>query len=60
MDNPISCSCGPRCLSLADKEAIAVGYGLRFPDDIENIERQFEVYDAFYAWCRLDVARDES
>ncbi len=24
-------------------EAIAVGYGLRFPDDLENIERQFEV-----------------
>jgi hypothetical protein len=40
-------------------EAIAVGYGLRFPDDLENIERQFEVYDALYAWCRLDVARSE-
>jgi hypothetical protein len=38
-------------------EAIAVGYGLRFPDDLENIERQFEVYDALYAWCRLDVTR---
>ena len=38
-------------------EAIAVGYGLRFSDDLENIERQFEVYDALYAWCRLDVAR---
>jgi hypothetical protein len=37
-------------------EAIAVGYGLRFPDDLENIERQFEVYDALYAWCRLDIA----
>ncbi|MFH1153691.1 MAG: chromate resistance protein ChrB domain-containing protein [Pseudomonadota bacterium] len=41
----------------AGLEAIAVGYGLRFPDDLENIERQFEVYDALYAWCRLDVAR---
>ncbi len=41
-------------------EAIAVGYGLRYPDDIENIERQFEVYDALYAWCRLAVARSES
>jgi hypothetical protein len=41
-------------------EAIAVGYGLRFPDDLENIERQFEVYDALYAWCRLDVARNET
>lgn len=38
-------------------EAIAVGYSLRFPDDQENILRQFEVYDALYAWCRLEVAR---
>ena len=37
-------------------EAIAVGYGIRFPDDLENIERQFAVYDALYAWCRLEVA----
>ena len=44
----------------AGLEAIAVGYSLRFPDDLENIERQFEVYDALYAWCRLDVARSES
>ncbi len=41
-------------------EAIAVGYGLRFPDDLVNIGRQFEVYDALYAWCRLDVAGDKS
>lgn len=39
-------------------EAIAVGYSLRFPDDLENIEAQFEVYDALYAWCRLDVAKE--
>jgi len=38
-------------------EAIAVGYSLRYPADLENIERQFEVYDSLYAWCRLDVAR---
>lgn len=38
-------------------EAIAVGYSLRFPNDIENLEQQFDVYDALYAWCRLDVAR---
>ena len=37
-------------------EAIAVGYGLRFPDDLENLERQFDVYDALYAWCKLQVA----
>ena len=41
-------------------EAIAVGYGLRFPDDLQNIAGQFEVYDALYAWCRLDVAKNES
>jgi hypothetical protein len=38
-------------------EAIASGYSLRFPDDMENIEYQFEVYDALYAWCRMDVAK---
>ena len=39
-------------------EAIASGYSLRFPEDMENIERQFEVYDALYAWCRMDVAKN--
>jgi len=34
-------------------EAIAVGYGLRYPNDEENLLHQFEVYDALYAWCRL-------
>lgn len=37
-------------------EAIATGYSLRYPDDLENLEQQFAVYDALYAWCRLDVA----
>ena len=37
-------------------EAIATGYSLRYPDDEENLARQFEVYDALYAWCRLQVA----
>jgi len=41
-------------------EAIAVGYSLRYPEDLENIQRQFEVYDALYAWCRLDVARTQA
>jgi hypothetical protein len=36
-------------------EAIAVGYSLRYPDDEENLANQFEVYDALYAWCRLQV-----
>jgi hypothetical protein len=38
-------------------EAIATGYSLRFPKDNENITGQFEVYDALYAWCRLQVAK---
>ena len=38
-------------------EAIATGFSLRYPEDMENIEQQFEVYDALYAWCRLQVAR---
>jgi len=42
----------------AGLEAIAVGYSLRFPDDWENLERQFDVYDALYAWCRLQVAKE--
>ena len=40
-------------------EAIASGYSLRYPEDMENIEHQFEVYDALYAWCRLDVAKNK-
>lgn len=36
-------------------EAIATGYSLRFPEDVENLEHQFEVYDGLYAWCRLQV-----
>jgi hypothetical protein len=46
-DNPIA----------AGLEAIAVGYSLRYPDDAENLRRQFEVYDSLYAWCRLEVAK---
>jgi hypothetical protein len=41
----------------AGLEAIATGFSLRFSDDLENLERQFEVYDALYAWCRLEVAK---
>ena len=39
-------------------EAIAVGYGIRYPDDDANLLQQFEVYDALYAWCRLQAAKD--
>jgi len=38
-------------------EAIATGFSLRFPNDEENLAVQFEVYDALYAWCRLEVAK---
>lgn len=38
-------------------DAIAVGSALRHPDDEENLEYQFEVYDSLYAWCRLQVAK---
>jgi hypothetical protein len=40
-------------------EAIASGFSLRYPDDEENLAAQFEVYDAIYAWCRLEVAKGE-
>ena len=37
-------------------EAIATGFSLRYPDDKANLAAQFEVYDALYAWCRLQTA----
>jgi hypothetical protein len=40
-------------------EAIASGYSLRFPDDQENLRRQFEVYDSLYSWCRLEVLKSD-
>jgi hypothetical protein len=39
-------------------EAIASGYSLRYPDDAQNLMAQFEVYDALYAWCRLQSAKN--
>lgn len=38
-------------------EAIASGFSLLFPEDEQNLEAQFELYDALYAWCRLEVAK---
>jgi len=38
-------------------EAIAAGFSLRYPDDLQNLAQQFEVYDALYAWCRLQAAK---
>lgn len=40
-------------------EAIASGFSIRFPDDAENLAHQFELYDALYAWCRLEAARSK-
>jgi hypothetical protein len=37
-------------------EAIASGFSLILPDDQANLEKQFIVYDALYAWCKLQVA----
>lgn len=36
-------------------EAIASGFSLILPDDHTNLEKQFAVYDALYAWCRLQL-----
>jgi hypothetical protein len=38
-------------------EALATGFSLRYPSDADNLARQFEVYDALYAWCRLEASR---
>jgi hypothetical protein len=40
-------------------EAIASGFSLRFPEDNENLVHQFDVYDALYAWCRMDVTKNK-
>lgn len=40
-------------------EAIASGFSLRYPKDEENLAKQFEVYEALYAWCQLQVAKDK-
>ncbi len=37
-------------------EAIATGFSLMLPDDAANLEAQFGVYDALFAWCRLQAA----
>ena len=40
----------------AGLEAIASGYSIRFPDDLENLQQQMAVYDSLYAWCRMQVS----
>jgi hypothetical protein len=32
-------------------------YRLKLSEDMENLEHQIDVYDALYAWCRLDAAK---
>jgi hypothetical protein len=39
-------------------EAMASGFSLRYPEDTENLAHQFDLYDALYAWCRLDVVKN--
>ena len=41
-------------------EAIASGFSLMFPDDYENLENQFLVYDALYAFLKLQLAKEKS
>jgi hypothetical protein len=41
-------------------EAIAQGYSLRFPNDEENLQKQFEVYDSLYVWCRLEITKEQN
>ena len=38
-------------------EAIAQGFSLLYPNDLTNLRAQFSVYDALYAWCRLETAK---
>ncbi len=40
-------------------EAIASGFSLRYPEDEENLAHQFDIYDALYAWCRLQAAKGQ-
>jgi hypothetical protein len=40
-------------------EALAQGFSVMYPDDTDNLEAQFAVYDALYAFFRLKVARED-
>jgi hypothetical protein len=39
----------------AGLEAIARGFSIMYPDDHENLEKQFRVYDALYAFFKMKV-----
>jgi hypothetical protein len=40
-------------------EAMASGFSLQYPEDTENLAHQFDLYDALYAWCRLEAAKSK-
>jgi hypothetical protein len=40
-------------------EAIASGFSILFPDDYENLDNQFTVYDAMYAFLKVQLAREK-
>jgi hypothetical protein len=44
----------------AGLEAMAQGFSLMYPDDYTNIEKQFSVYDALYAFFRLEIAKKKN
>ncbi len=41
-------------------EALAQGFSLMYPGDTDNLEAQFAVYDALYAFFRLKVAGEST
>jgi len=41
-------------------EAMASGFSLMFADDRANLERQFPLYDALYAFLKLKLAREQA
>jgi len=41
-------------------EAVARGFSLTYPDDAQNLEAQFPVYDALYAFLRLKLAAERN
>ncbi|MGC8722072.1 MAG: chromate resistance protein ChrB domain-containing protein [Caldisericaceae bacterium] len=41
-------------------EAIASGFSVMIPNDYENLENQFLVYDALYAFLKLQLAKEKA
>jgi len=39
-------------------DALSQGYSLLVPDDLENIEQQFALYDALYNYFRMDGKKE--